>query len=287
MTEPIVRVSGRSLPADGFRVHETTGSLEVERVFDVLDGRLAAYRVRGFVPRDVCARIVANFWASPDRVSRPGEGEDGVEAYFVGASHICKTTRQYLDEARAAEPAVARLYAGTINPVSVFRNAISARDGEAICVRPAQHDGFTAGDAKAVYWNNPSYYLLEPHDDYAQTKDPDQHGFEIQVARGVMAVNIYAQVPPGAGQLQVWNIVPDDDSRARLGLTYSGYPYPPEVLREYPSQVIDVETGDLCVLHGNLVHAVLRGDGAPPPRSRLLLTCFMTRKASHELIWWT
>jgi hypothetical protein len=287
MTEPAARVSGTSLSDGEFRVHETTDALDVDRVYDVLDGRLAAYRVSGFVPRDVCARIVENFWASPDRATRPGMGDDGVEAYFIGASHICKTTQQYLAEAVAAERAVAQLYDGTINPVGVFRNAISARGDRTMRVRPAQHDGLCAGDAKAVYWNNPSYFLLEPHDDYAQTKDPDQRGFEIQAARHVMAVNIYAQVPPGAGQLQVWNIVPDDASRARLGLTYSGYPYPPEVLREYPSQIIEVETGDLCLLHGNLVHAVLRGDGAPAPRSRLLITCFMTQTASHELIWWT
>ena len=282
-----VQVSGRRLPEAGFRVHETHGAIDVERVFDVLEGRLAAYLVRGFVPRDACARIVENFWSSSERVARLGVGDDGVEAYFIGASHICKTTQQYLAEARAAERAVQQLYAGTINPAAQFRAAIASRGGEPVRVRPAQHDGLCAGDCKAVYWNNPSYFLLEPHDDYAQTKDPDQHGFEVQVARRVMAVNIYAQVPVGAGQLQVWNVEPDDDSRARLGLTYSGYPYPPDVLRGHASQIIHIETGDLCLLYGNLVHAVLRGDGAPAPRSRLLLTCFMTQKSSHELIWWT
>ena len=101
-----------------------------------------------------------------------------------------------------------------------------------------------------------------------------------------MAVNIYAAVPERSGQLQVWNVEPDDETRADLGLTNVGFPYPAELLAEYPSLTIAVETGDLCIANGNLVHAVLRGNAATP-RNRLLLTCFMGRNLNNDLIWWT
>ncbi len=276
------RITGASLDRDAFRVHETTESLDVSTVFEVLNGNLAAYLVRGFVPFDVCRRVEANFWASPERVPRYGEGEDGVEAYLIGASHYGKPTLTYLDEVLACKAAVESLYTGTINPVAAFRAALASN----LRVRAACLNGLPAGDCKAVYWNNVGPFLLEPHDDLAQVKDPIQADFEIQQVDRVMAVNIYASVPERSGQLQVWNIEPDDETRAELGLTNVGFPYPAKLLAEYPSLTIAVETGDLCIGNGNLVHAVLRGN-ASTPRSRLLLTCFMGLNRNHELIWWT
>jgi hypothetical protein len=286
MIKTTPRVTGVSLPETAFRVYETDKTVDVAAVFEVLKGNLAAYRVRGFVPPDVCRRIVENFWASPDRVPRYGEGEDGVEAYLIGASHYGKPTLQYLEEARACEDAVKNLYAGTVNPASVFRETLASGSAEAVSLRPAMLGGLAAGDTKAIYWNNTGTFLLEPHDDLAQMKDPIQNDFEIQQAARVMALNIYAEVPVNSGQVRVWNIQPDDRTRADLGLSHVGFPYPAEPLAEYPSIVIPVETGDLCVMNGNLVHAVLRG-AAPTPKKRLLITCFMTLNARNELIWWT
>jgi hypothetical protein len=276
------RITGTSLAGDVFRVHETVGSVEISTVFEVLNGNLAAYLVRGFVPLDICRRVEANFWASPERVPRYGEGEDGVEAYLIGASHYGKPTFKYLNEVLACKAAIESLYAGTINPVAAFRNTLAS----SIKVRAASLNGLLAGDCKAVYWNNVGTFLLEPHDDLAQVKDPIQADFEIQQVDRVMAVNIYAAVPERSGQLHIWNIEPDDETRADLGLTNVGFPYPAELLTEYPSLTIAVETGDLCIANGNLVHAVLRGNAATP-RSRLLLTCFMGLNRSNELIWWT
>jgi hypothetical protein len=280
------RITGTSLPAHAFRVHETTGPVDVSTVIEVLNGNLAAYHVRGFVPLDMCSRIVANFWASSERVPRFGEGEDGVEAYLIGASHYGKPTQTYLEEVLACKNAVESLYAGAINPVAAFRETLASGDGENMSVRAARLNGFPAGDSKAVSWNNFGTFLLEPHDDLAQVKDPLQADFEIQQAVRVMAVNIYAAVPESSGQLQVWNIEPDDETRGDLGLSGVGFPYPAELLAEYPSTVIAVETGDLCVVNGNLVHAVVRGNAASP-KNRLLLTCFMGLNLRNELIWWT
>jgi len=310
MIERTRRLTGVSLPEGRFRVHETHASVDIDAVFEVLRGNLAAYRIRGFVPPEECRRIVDNFWASPARVPRLGQGEDGVEGYFIGASHIEKTTREYLEEARAFEEAIEKLYAATGSPVSAFRRALVSGSAAPVAsrlrqsrrppvasrlwqsrrppvdVRPARFEGLSAGDSKAVYWNNPGHFLLQPHDDLAQLRDPMQKGFEIQRATRVMAVNVYAQVPANSGQLQVWNIEPDDRSRSELNLTYSGFPYPPHVLEGYQSTIIPVETGDLLLLYGNLVHAVLRG-ATTSLKNRLLLTCFMTRTSDRELLWWT
>lgn len=285
MIEATRRITGTSLPEAAFRLLETDEVLDVSAVFEVLGGTLAAYRVRGFVPLDTCRRIAENFWSSEARAPRYGEGEDGVEAYLIGASHYGKPTLQYLEEARAWEAAVKSLYVGTSNPVSAFREALVSGSGGRLSGRPAGLNGLAAGDSKAVSWNNNGRFLLEPHDDLAQVKDPIQKDFEIQQAARVMALNIYAEVPVNSGQVQIWNIEPDDRTRDELGLSHVGFPYPAEPLDEYRSLIIAVETGDLCLFNGNLVHAVLRGETTQ--RNRLLITCFMALNRSGELIWWT
>jgi hypothetical protein len=274
------------MPETGFRVHETDQSIDAAKVFEVLRGDLAAYRVRGFVPPDACRRISENFWSSTEKVPRPGDGDDGVEGYLIGASHYGKPTLQYLEEARRAEKSVNSLYAGTFNPGAAFKSALASVPGESVNVRAASLNGLAAGDCKAIHWTGSGKYLLEPHDDLAQLRGPEQRDFEIQQAVRVLAVNIYAEVPAQSGQVQIWNVEPDDETRADLDLTYVGYPYPPELLSEYPSIIIPVETGDLCVFNGNLVHGVLRGN-TMSPKKRLLITFFMTLKKDNDLIWWT
>jgi len=284
MSTTFRRITGASLPKTAFRVHESSGPLEVSIVFDVLSGNLAAYHLHDFVATDACERIVDNFWASTERVPRFGVGEDGVEAYLIGASHYGKPTMTYLKEANTCAGAVESLYAGTINPVALFRETIAREGG--ISVRAAAFDGLAAGDSKAIYWNNTGTFMLEPHEDLAQVKDPIQADFEIQQVNRVMAVNIYAAVAEGSGLLQLWNVEPDEETRAELGLSGVGFPYPADLLDEYPSMVIAVRTGDLCLINGNLVHAVVRGKNSSP-RSRLLLTCFTGLNFNNELIWWT
>ena len=278
------RIDGSSMAKARFRVHVTNRSVDVASVFEVLKGNLAAYRVTGFVAESDCRRTAENFWNSPHRVSRDGEGGDGVEAYLIGASHIERSTEEYLRAAGALEEALESLYGGA-SPVSAFRASL-AKVGGAARIRPARCGVLTAGDSKAVCWNGTGPYLLQPHEDFAQLGDPRQFGFEIQRATRVMAVNVYPQVPIGSGGLQLWNVEPDDRSRADLGLTYSGFPYPPELLQGYPTLVIPVATGDLCVINGNLVHAVLGGGSMAYDRRRLTLSCFMAL-IDGELVWWT
>jgi hypothetical protein len=283
MLKTVQRITGASLPKSAFRIQETNDPVDVAAVRQVLNGNLAAYHVRGFISSEVCERIMANFWTSSHRVPRYGEGEDGVEAYLVGASHYGKPTLTYLQEAFACKEGVDGLYAETINPVATFRDTLAT---SGLRVRAAALNRMPAGDSKAVYWNNTGTFLLEPHDDLAQVKDPVQADFEIQEVSRVMAVNVYAAVAEGSGQLKVWNIEPDDETRAELGLGNEGFPYPVEPLADFASLLIEVGTGDLCVVNGNLVHAVVRGNTITP-KSRLLLTCFMGLNSNNELIWWT
>ncbi|MBC3214349.1 hypothetical protein KGP17_17250 [Serratia sp. JSRIV001] len=276
-------ITGERLFDSNFMVQGSVERLDLTWANQVLSGQLAAYRVRQFLSVEERTQIVKNFWCSKARTPRYGEGEGGIEGYFVGASHIEKTTQEYLDQVAFFKKPVDAIYEGSVDPLARVREGFRK---ESMNVRAAIHDGRPAGDAKAVYWNNTGDYLLLPHDDLAQLSDPSQHGFEIQGVEHVMAMNFYADMPSEGGQLKVWNIAPDNDSRIKLGLEYSGFPYPVELLHEHAHLTIDLEAGDLVLLNGNLVHAVLGGSGISA-RQRLLITCFMGQLPTGEVVWWT
>ena len=130
----LAQLTGSIMSEEQFRVHETRRLVDVPRVFEVLKGNLAAYRVTGFVQETDCHRIVENFWASEYRVSRYGVGEGGVEGHLIGASHIEKTTQEYLQQAAAFERGLDNLYGG-VSPVSTFR-LLLASVNDAVRVRP-------------------------------------------------------------------------------------------------------------------------------------------------------
>lgn len=284
MTAPVI--TGTALAPSCFTVVEADGALDVHRALEVLRGDLAVHIVHDYLRDADCARLTANFWNSPHRQPRYGEGHDGVEGYLVGASHIEKSLSDYLDEVQQSRSAVTALYTGATDPLARLHSRLAAAP-VVRSARPARHGGRSAADSKAVCWNGVGTYLLEPHDDLAQLSDPLQADFEIRLRRRVTAANFYPSIAEGSGQIRVWNVMPDGPSRARLGLKHSGFPYPPASLTEHPTLELELRRGDLCLMNGNLVHAVMRGAVDAPPGSRLLITCFMSLDDNGELLWWT
>src|SRR5262249_29105741 len=61
------------------------------------------------------------------------------------------------------------------------------------------------------------------------------------------------------GRLVLWNIVPDDASKTRLGLFYSGSPYPTAVLARVDSIRLDGPQGGLYVFNSSPVPGVASG----------------------------
>ncbi|MCW7549523.1 hypothetical protein OO184_16660 [Photorhabdus sp. APURE] len=281
-------IKGTKLAESEFIVYETSNDISMDAVYDLLDGHLAACQVRDFLPPEQRKRIIENFWRSPARIPRYGGGINGVEGYFIGASHIEKDTRQYIEEAENFRSAIDEMFQDTINPMDHFIKQITHFSGNnSQVIRPAMYHGVAAGNVKILYWNNFGEFLLLPHDDLAQLSDPRQSDFEIQQINRVMAVNFYADVPQNGGQLKVWNIQPDDQSRSALGLAYSGFPYQSELLEDHTSMVINIDAGDLVLLNGNLIHAVLNGNTIFSPERRLLVSCFIGLQQNGDLIWWT
>jgi hypothetical protein len=250
----ITPVTGWTGDPDYFTFREYD-HFDPEAVLDVLNGRVAGVIFRGMVPREVCRTIAQRFWDSPSRRTR------GVEApgFYLGAYTWNKPTKQYLDESDAVNPALREILDVPGDPMKEFYaglSAVLARQGAV--VRPAQQGERRSSIALLRSWHGVGTFALEPHDDDSQCADPQMADFERNkvVGHQVAALNICLENDGGQGRLVYWNVQPDIESKRRLGIEFTGSPYPVESLEGFESRWIEVNTGDVYVFNGAHVHAV-------------------------------
>lgn len=236
-----------------FRFDEAN-ELKPSMAMDVLSGRILGAVFRNVVPVPVLKALIANFTTSPGRRRRgtdaPGE--------YLGAYHYNKTTDEYLDQTDAvrADLELALDVAG--EPLGLLREKLSEAFAPCgIRFRPAGHGGREACAGIFRSWQGQNGFALAPHEDHSQCESPKQSGFEIQnVAANVIAsVNVCLSNGPG-GQLVMWNLRPDEATRVRLGVQYTGSPYPLEALSSFERLRLDVRPGDIYLINSSHVHAV-------------------------------
>lgn len=245
-------LSGARLGGQAFGFQERT-EFDPQLVLDVLQGRSLGVIFRDVIPEHVRKQMVARFWESPARRHREGE-----PSHYVGAYHWNKPVETYAAEAAEVLPHVREVLDVPGSPWWLFHEQVGAalaREGAQL--RVAETGGGCACPALVRAWDQQGEFALEPHEDTAQCRDPRQSGFEIQdvVAHEVCAVNMCIEHQQG-GRLVVWNIRPDDDCRRRLGLVYTGFPYPHDALDDVDELRLDIHEGDVYVFNGGHVHAV-------------------------------
>jgi hypothetical protein len=239
--------------AEYFRFREYH-EYQPDAVVDVLRGRVAGVMFRGIVTPQTCAAIAERFWASQDRRTRGAEAP----GYYLGTYHYHRTTQDYLDDTERVRGALDAVLDVPDDPLTMFYGGLAeALAGQDVTVRLAEHDGRQACRGLLRSWHGQGQYALAPHEDLSQCSEPKQADFEIQrvVGHHAVALNISLENGEG-GRLAYWNIRPDLECRRRLGLHWTGSPYPPETLEGIDMQWIDVNAGDVYVFNGAHVHAV-------------------------------
>ncbi|MEU7206526.1 hypothetical protein [Streptomyces sp. NPDC045470] len=224
------------------------------RVVDVLCGRRLGVVFRDVVPAATREALITNFQNSPGRRTRgmdaPGE--------YLGAYHYNKTIDAYLDQADA----VAADLRAALNVPGEPLNGLFQRLEEELALsgmefRPARHDGREACPGVFRSWHGQREFALDPHEDRGQCEDPKQIGFEIQQVTAYPIVGLNICLDNGSdGRLAVWNLCPDEATRDRLGVRYTGSPYAPEWLSGFDRVRLDVRPGDIYLFNAAHVHAV-------------------------------
>ena len=220
----------------------------------VLCGQRLGVVFRGVVPAATRQALIANFLGSPGRRTRgadaPGE--------YLGAYHYNKTIDDYFDQTDAVVPDLRAALDVPGDPLKEFfrklKQELSLYDVE---LRPAQYDGREACPAVFRSWMGQRDFALEPHEDRGQCEDPKQVGFEIQQVTGYSIVGLNICLDNGSGgRLTVWNLRPDEETRDRFGVRYTGSPYAAEWLVGIDRVHLDVRPGDIYLFNAGHVHAV-------------------------------
>jgi hypothetical protein len=279
------RVTGWQGDASYFRFVERD-RLDPDLVVEVLRGKVVGAIFRGVIDRNASRELVRRFWESPIRKKREGEVCESVGSY-VGAFHYHKPTRQYLDESAAVADDLAKMLDIPGEPSRWFRDVVGERlQREGITFRLSAKDGHSGCPLLIRHWGAPGEYALQPHDDVSQCRWPEQADFEIQrtVDRPVCAVNMCLENREEGGRLVLWNVIPDDASKARLGLYLSGSPYPTAVLAGIEAIRLEVSQGDIYVFNGAHVHGV---EASPAGARRTTLAWNMGMCDEKTLVSWT
>lgn len=273
--------AARELAAGAVRWREFGGADAIAGAMaQVASGALDAALVRAVMARRQCRAITAGFMRSPQRVRR----HDGVPGYIVGPTHYGKAPREYFAECAQHRGDVEALFAGTEDPMRSVHQRMREQLG--VGVRPSTFEGGDAVHARAVEWLpdplRASEFLLQPHEDGAQVDCDRNAGWEMRRLERVIALNFYAEVEPGEGQLRVYDLAPDRALRCACGLETTGYPYPPEVYAPRAFVDLPVAAGDLAIIHGNMLHAVTR-----TAARRIVINSFIGQLDTGEFAYWT
>jgi len=279
-----MKITGFSKNKEFFKFHESD-FVDYEKIYEVLTGKLAGCIFRKAISAEKCSIIAKNFWHYKELESR----SDGVPGFFLGTYHYKKALSQYISESIIANKSLSNLFSGTLNVfediITKFSDALKKKSNSPI-IRPAQYGGVQACKFFMRAWKGSGEYSLAPHDDSAQCTAKIQKGFEIQevINNPVVAINMCIE-NEGDGKLHYWDIQPDIETKKRLGLEETGYPYPTELLADFDKIELDINAGDIYFFNGKNVHAVSSPKGQDSYRTTI--AGLMGFKDKKTIIYWT
>jgi hypothetical protein len=275
---PRSQVTGTMAAKSYFRFEERNG-FSPEEVIDVLHGKYLGVIYRDAVDPQVAASMLQEFCRSEAAKRRAD-----APSYILGTYHFNKPVETYLAESAEVNPSVERVVGLPGSPWKWFRDMVDARlrrDGTEL--RVAKMADQKACLALFRSWDAEGEFALYPHEDMSQCQDPRQAGFEIQqvVDHEICAVNICLTNGRG-GRLVMWNIRPDEATKERLGIRYTGFSYPPAELTGLDELRINIRSGDIYVFNGAYVHAVEATQGL-----RTNISFFIGRLDDQTVATWT
>jgi hypothetical protein len=270
---------GKSLRRNAFEFR-ITERLPSEQWTDIAAGRQIGEIVKGFLSPDACEAIRRNFENSSSIRKRT----DGVPGETLGVDLYKSAPEEYVVKSLMLRADCNRLFQGTVNVPIHLRESLQRTIPKRCIVRPAIYNGIEFNPVRAIRWTDNGNYALKFHDDQAQLGDPWQKDMETSRISYPVAFNVYPSVSENGGALVVYNIAPSEQSRAELGLSFTGYPYPEELLKDFERIEVAPEAGDLVILSGRFVHGVTGIGGATP---RILLNHFGGNIDSKTFVTWS
>ncbi|MFD9105845.1 2OG-Fe(II) oxygenase [Streptomyces virginiae] len=258
----------------------TLAGLDEGLLTPLLDGSALAVRVPGFVAPKAADHMAGRLAAHPSlSVYR-----NTPELVRVGLSHYEThdadgTTNDaalvdYLDAAEQAMQEIRVCCAPYEPPLDRLWKALDASYGLERA-RIADTPMF-AGVCRVF----PEGSELLPHNDSLLRDAPGLPlGRELD---GQLAANIYLRVPERGGELQLWDLRPDEAQLADWRAPASTYGADRRLVPP-PAREIPVAAGDLVIVDATRLHAVSRQERG----TRIGLSCFLGVRRGRPLVYWS
>jgi hypothetical protein len=250
-------------------------SLRTEHLLDLCRGDTLAIRIPEFASPAVIRRAEARLFAHPER----GALGHATEFTRLGIAYAevrsDEVRRAYHQHALANIQRVRTLFGELASPIDRFRTLLDD-------VWPEGARLLSVGGQKCFV--GVCRYLtpgvaLEPHIDNLEWTLPKDA--EATLCHQLSA-NVYLQVPPDGGELELWNIAPGADEYASLqGDRHYGISR--KKIRA-PDVVIKPANGDLILLNPRFIHAVR----PVLDKDRVTLSAFIGVTSETEpLVYWS
>lgn len=266
-----------------FSCAEEAGLQRFDRVTEMGRGLWPCMVFRGAISRTVRDRVREIL----DGGAAIGKRPDDVPACQMGPFHFGKTTEEYFAECEVENRRLEEMF-GDENPILWAAGMVrKAFEKEGIKVRWARDaSGRAAGLCTIRIWRGVGNFSLKPHDDFSQLRASEQRDFEIQAASqySLMNLNLCIAGPSHGGEVRIWNYLPSDEDKRRLGLYETGYPYPESKLGGYEHLDMRIDDGDIYVVNGAYVHAVTPFLGIS---ERIIMSIMMAKISEDEVVIWT
>ncbi|MFE7116846.1 hypothetical protein ACFU99_15665 [Streptomyces sp. NPDC057654] len=278
------RITGQVHSVDYFRFVERDET-DWQVWTDVLRGEVAGVIFRGALTPDVRDRIRRNFWSSPllgRRVQSSGAADHWCGNHLFSAPSL----DWYLDEADRARTDLETLCAGPgrtpLTLLDEYRDHLADRG---VRLRLAEYRGRRAAPFRLRSLGQNDTPVLAPHDD-AESIRRARHidGCEVQRVSRLCNALMCVENDSG-GELLYWNISPDRESRAALGMSTDSYGYPIESLSGVEQLTVPIRAGDVYIFDTANVHAVAPCDRAGGHRTTI--NFLMGRLDDDTTVYWS
>ncbi|MEU4496313.1 hypothetical protein AB0F96_23425 [Streptomyces sp. NPDC023998] len=258
----------------------TLPDLDKGALAPLLDGSVLAIRIPGFTAPAEAAHIAGRLAAHPSLSAYRNTaelvrvGESHYETHDADGTTNPQALTEYLSNAERLMAEIRAACAPYESPLDALWQGLDASYGlerAQIGDRP-----MFAGVCRVF----PEGSELLPHNDRLSRDAPGLPlGLELEAQ---LAANIYLQVPEQGGELELWDLRPDEEELAAWrapGSTYGA----DRALLPPPASELRVAAGDLVLIDATRLHAVSRQVRG----ARIGLSCFLGARRGRPFVCWS